>query len=673
MSFLAPLFLLGLIGIAVPILLHRMNFSDPPSQPFSSVLLMKNSEQIAATEKKLRYLLLLAARILALFLLVLLFVQPALRSDSPLITGPDQQHNLIVLDQSLSMSVSDLWQQALDRAEQRIDAMEDDETAQIIGAGADIRLITEATADRSTLIQGLARLEPEYTSLDYGQVVAALDNLAAGNEIPTQIYFLTDAQASNMPVRFSDLIPRRAIGLELDRVQLQSQAFNWALAADYAENEVRANVVSYSSPARQMQVDLFIEGDLRGTETVNLPASGSAQAIFENLDLDIDESRLEVRIEPGDTDIFPADDRYFLTANSLESVDVLILAANPSLQDTLFMDTALTSIAAPEVSTNVVYGGAGVNYSLEDFDLVVAMDAAALSEAVSNSLRSYAERGGNILAIAGTTSQSSGSLGLTEHQLSGYSPTFGTTETQGILIQRRLHGSVSDFSGTLSAQLYNPSELELIEDDLLIASTSEGYPWLVEHSLGLGRILIVTHSLSPDATNLGIAPEFVPLLRSWIKYLGGSGELPDQYETGDQIQVGIDLEENRTAPVQQVFLPEGDPLLSLQQQRQIQAVRFETPGVYGLQTSRGEHLAAVNTATAESDLTPMAENLIAQWRDLGSPQERSAANSVATAENGDNSILKSFESWLLPLLLIIILVESVLGNAHLKVRRETIA
>lgn len=673
MSFLAPLFLLGLLGIAVPILLHRMNFSDPPSQPFSSVLLMKNSEQIAATEKKLRYLLLLAARILALFLLVLLFVQPALRSDSPLISGPDQQHNLIVLDQSVSMSVSDLWQQALDRAEERIDAMEDNETAQIIGAGADIRLITEATADRSALIQGMARLEPEYTALDYGQVVAALDNLAAGNEIPTQIYFITDAQASNMPVRFSDLIPRRALGLELDQVQLQSQAFNWALAANYAGDEVRANVVSYGSPARQMQVELFVEGELSASETVDVPASGSVQAIFQDLALDIDESRLEVRIDSGDTDIFSADNRYFLSANSLESVEVLILAADPSLQDTVFMDTALTSIAEPEVSTNVVYGGAGVNYSLDDFNLVVAMDAAALSEAVSESLSSYAERGGNILAVAGASSQNQGSLGLTEHQLSGSPVTFGTSESQGILIQRQLHGSVSDFSGTLSAQLYNPSELTLLEDDLLIASTSEGYPWLVEHNLGLGRILIVTHSLSPEATNLSIAPEFVPLLRSWIKYLGGSGELPDNYETGEQIQVGVNLEENRTAPVQQVFLPGGEPLLSLQQQRQIQAVRFEAPGIYGLQTSRGEHLAAVNVASAESDLTPMAENLVAQWRDLGSSQERGAANSTTAIESGESTILKSFESWLLPLLLIIILIESILGNAHLKVRRETIA
>ena len=670
MSLLAPLFLLGLLGIAIPVLLHRMNFSDPPSQLFSSVLLMKNSEQIAATEKKLRYLLLLAARILALLLLVLLFVQPSLRSDSPLIAGPGQQHTLLVLDQSLSMSTAGLWQQAIEHAEARIDAMADNETAQIVGAGADIRLMTEATADRGVLTQALNRLEPEYTALNYGQLVAALDNLAATNEVATQIHFITDAQASNMPVRFSDLIPRRAIGLELDLVQPEGQSFNWSLAANYTDNQVRANIIGHNSPARQMQVEMLVEGELRDSQIVDLPASGSALAIFNNLNLDIDESRLEIVVDTGDSDALPADNQYYLTANTIESLNVLILSANPSLEDALFLDTALNSIASPSVSTNVVYGGGPVNFALGEFDLVVSLDAAALSEAVSNSLRTFVDRGGNILIVAGNSTQNQRNLGLTEHEFVASAPNLGSADIQRLLIQRPLHGSVSVFSGAIGAQLYQASEMTLLEDDLVIASTSSGFPWLVEHNQGLGRMLIVSHPLSPEFTNLSVAPEFVPLLRSWVSYLGGAGELPSNYQTGEQIQVGVDLEENRAAPVQQIFLPNGSPLLSLQQQSQVQTVRFETPGVYGLQTSRGRHLAAVNTPTTESDLTGMSGDLIAQWRNLASIQQRSETNSAATSQTADNSILKSFESWLLPLLVLIILIESILGNAHLRVRRE---
>ena len=672
MSLLAPLFLLGLLGIAIPVILHRMNYSDPPSQMFSSVLLMKHSEQITSTEKKLRYLLLLAARILALILLVLLFVQPSLRSNNPLITGPRLQNSLIVLDQSLSMTAPGVWQQALERAETRIRALADNETAQIVGAGADIRLMTEATADQGVLIQALDRLEPEFTTLDYGQLVGALDNLAATNEIDTAIHFITDAQASNMPVRFSDLIPRRAVGLELDQIQPEGQAFNWSVTADYAEDQVRANIVSHAGPAREIRVDLHVEDELYATESVTVPASGSVLATFEGLDLDIDESRLHVTIDSGDSDAISADDEFYMSTNSVEVMSVLILEAGTSRAGVVFLDTALNSISDPVLETDVIGGRADITLALADYDLVVLSDLVALSEIVQDALTTYTERGGSLLAIAGPATRSSGEFIITGHSFENAAALGGNTESQGLLIQQPLHGAVSDFSGTIGAKLYQPQEMNLLEGDQVIISTNNGFPWLVEHNLGLGRVLILSHSLLAEDSDLSLTPEFVPLLRSLVKYLGGSGELPSNYQTGEQIQVGIDLEENRAAPVQQVFLPNGSPLLSLQQQSQIQTVRFETPGIYGLQTSRGEHLTSVNTPDTESDLTTMSEALIAQWRNLASFQQRAEANTEATFQNSENLIIKSFESWLLPLLVLIILIESILGNAHLKVRREIV-
>ncbi|GEM_PF-618554 len=676
MILLAPLFLLGLFAIALPIWLHRMNFSDPPSQPFSSVRLMRQSEQIASTEQKLRYLLLLAARILALLILAFLFAQPLFLTNSPLVSATEQRHNLIVLDQSLSMTAPDVWQGALDKAEARIEAMQNFETAQIIGAGSEIRLVTEVTADKGELSQALNRLAPEYVSLDYGQIVSTLDEIAATNgngdsqdAIPTQIYFISDAQASNLPVRFSDLIPSRANGLELDIVGSPAQVFNWSVSASYDRDKVVANVVSHNGPARQMQVDLLVNGEIRASQNLDIPASGSALATFDELALELDETRLEVVLNSVNPDALVADNRFYITANSLEALSVLILAADPSLQDTLFLDTALRSIAAPNIETDLMYGGGSVNFALDEYDLVVVSDIASLSEGVTEALRTFAARGGNLLSIAGPITQSAGEIELTGHNFVD-AVSLDASDSQGLLIQQPLHGAVSEFSGAINAQVYQASELELLEGDEVIASTNNGYPWLVEHSLGLGRTLIVTQSLLPAATDLSVAPEFVPLLRSWMNYLGGAGELPDSFETGEKIQVGIDVAANRSAPVQQVFLPNGDPLLSLSQQGQVQAVQFQMPGIYGLQTTRGEHLVAVNTPTIESDLTPISDALIAQWRNLASVQEVRTAEAIGSVSGGQTTSLKSIENWLLPLLMLIILIESVLGNAHLKVRRE---
>lgn len=674
MGLLAPLFLLGLLVIALPLWLHRMNFSDPPSQPFSSVRLMRHSEQTASTEQELRYWLLLACRILALVLLVLLFAEPVFRSNSPLLAGAEQKHNLIVVDQSLSMSAPNVWQEAIDNAELFIEAMENNETAQVIGASSDTEILTDITADKAELRQALARLEPGYATLDYGQVVEAMDEFASNIETPTNIYFVSDIQASNLPIRFSDLVPSRATGLQLDIAQNQNntqvQPLNWAVTANYDRNRVSANLIGYGTPARQIQLDLLINGELKASQNVDVPASGSAIAQFEELNLALDETHIEVALNLGNSDALDADNSYYISSNSLDALKVLILAADPSLEDSVFLDTAFNSIANPRTQAEVFYAGGQANFALDDFDLVVINDAASLSVNISSALDAFAQRGGNLLLVAGPASHVAGEIQFTGHQFDTNNTGFASNEAQGVIVQQPLHGSVSQFDGVINSQLYQIRQLQTLEGDQIIASTNNGYPWLVEHSMGLGKALILSHSLMPEATDLSLAPEFVPLLRSWANYLGGSGELPNQYVTGDQIQAGVDLNGNRATQVQQVFLPDGSPMLSLSQQAQVQRVTFETPGIYGLQTARGEHLVAVNTPDTESDLAPISDQLVAQWRNLAAEAntpENLAENSI---QSSSITRLLSIEDWLLPLLLLIILAESVLGNAHLKVRRE---
>ena len=64
MTLLAPLFLLGLASIALPIWLHRMNTQSPKRERFSSAMLLEESTQQTYIRKQLQYILLLALRIL---------------------------------------------------------------------------------------------------------------------------------------------------------------------------------------------------------------------------------------------------------------------------------------------------------------------------------------------------------------------------------------------------------------------------------------------------------------------------------------------------------------------------------------------------------------------------------------------------------------------------------
>ena len=73
MSLLFPLYLLGLLGLALPWILHRFSDQTPPEQLFPSKQFLESTTPPVSRKRTLRYRALLALRILSLLLLCILF------------------------------------------------------------------------------------------------------------------------------------------------------------------------------------------------------------------------------------------------------------------------------------------------------------------------------------------------------------------------------------------------------------------------------------------------------------------------------------------------------------------------------------------------------------------------------------------------------------------------
>ena len=77
---LAPWFLLGLAGLALPVWLHRFARQTDQKLPFASAMFLEPSEIRRSRRHELRYWLLLLLRLLLLALIVLAFAAPLWRS-----------------------------------------------------------------------------------------------------------------------------------------------------------------------------------------------------------------------------------------------------------------------------------------------------------------------------------------------------------------------------------------------------------------------------------------------------------------------------------------------------------------------------------------------------------------------------------------------------------------
>ena len=76
MKFVHPGFLWALFALAIPIIIHLFNFRRYKVIYFSSLKFIKHVDQQTRSTQKLKHLLILALRLLAITALVLAFAQP---------------------------------------------------------------------------------------------------------------------------------------------------------------------------------------------------------------------------------------------------------------------------------------------------------------------------------------------------------------------------------------------------------------------------------------------------------------------------------------------------------------------------------------------------------------------------------------------------------------------
>ena len=102
LTLLNPLLLLGLTATILPILIHRITRKKVSEKKFSAVYLLLQSQRIAARPQRLKHLLLLVLRILAVVMIVFLMARPMLMRPgfAALLKGGAK---VMILDNSMSM------------------------------------------------------------------------------------------------------------------------------------------------------------------------------------------------------------------------------------------------------------------------------------------------------------------------------------------------------------------------------------------------------------------------------------------------------------------------------------------------------------------------------------------------------------------------------------------
>jgi len=660
-TFLAPIFFAGLLAVGLPLWLHRLSSENPNKQVFSSLMLLEPGEPRRVLAKNLQYLLLLALRIAVLALLVFAFAGPAiLRAPSAAISEDSRLH-LIVLDVSASMAYGNRWDAAQDAAVEIIDALGSDDRGQVIAAGRITELLTQETPDPSVLRSAVSAAEPGVFQLSFGQLMRSLDGLVRAADLPVVLHVVTDGQATGLPLRFAELAPREAAEVVIHDVASDEQRpSNWAvesLGGSPITGELQATIAGFADADATRTVRLELEGALVDQQTVTVPAGGRAQVEFAPLELRSGSNRVSVTLSPADG--LAADDARYIALQRPEPRSVLVVSDDLRGRDTLFVLSALETLAALVVDAETISSQDIVDRTLADYHFVVVMDAGGLGVRAAAALRDYVESGGAVLMAMGPRSTALTAVPVTE-QLLQTGGTLRGNEYVAVGAMDVGHPALRGLESIRGARFTRYATIEPAAEDEVLMSLETGPPLLIERELGAGQVLVYASTLDRQWNDLVVQPVFVPFISGLANHMLGGAGFTSEADLGSTLAVrALGFSGG------QIFDPAGDVALGL---GGTEDVLLDKIGFYEVVGGGVSQLVAVNFDVLESDLATMDGATIDRWQRLGiGPGE--AANAALAVEDEEAATPSPIGLWVLGLLVVAVVMESWAGNWHLRVRR----
>jgi len=400
MSFLYPSFLWALFALIIPVIIHLFYFRRYKTVYFTNLRFLKEVKEQTNSWQRLRNLLVLAARMLALAALVFAFAQPYWqKAGSKTELG---NHDVsIFFDNSYSMSAEAedlrLLEKARLRAEEIVAAYGPNDRIQILSMdleGRDQRLLSKEDA-----LQRIREIQLSYQVQDMERVFNRQKQaLEKGENKKKQAFIISDFQKNS-----SDLAKIEAdTQLQLSLVPLQAEALkNVAIDSAWFEapvqglnqnNRLFVKIRNYGqTDQNKLRLSLQLNGENRPIGSLDVPANS---AIYDTISLNLNKTGWYLA-ELQLTD-FPIefDNSYRFSFYVKEKLQLLELYEGQALGaiSAAFSDDDYFEMRSQSVSQ--------LDYSkLPQNDLIILSQLSKLSSGLQAELKTYVEEGGKLLIL----------------------------------------------------------------------------------------------------------------------------------------------------------------------------------------------------------------------------------------------------------------------------------
>lgn len=652
---LAPFFLAGIVAIGLPLWLHRIAREERIRLPFASLMLLEASEVRDTSRRSLRYLVLLALRIVFIVVLALAFAGPLVKPNALVGNRPAELH-AIVLDGSLSMQYLDRWERAQERARELIDGLKNNDRALLVWAsGRKIDLVAGPVfaVERGVLHGALATLKPNLDRLDYGSLMTSSRAWLTVDAAPAHLHLITDVQASAAPLNFADLQAPPNTRMQVHAVSdaVRDNVTVVAIELHGAhERTLTVNLQGVSERARGREVVVFVDE----REIARKPVA--AALTFGPLPLKSGAHRLRVSVVPSDA--LPQDDHYFAVIEHA-APSVLLVTRDAKSDAAAYLAAAIESQDALPLTVVHATPNTLATTALTQYAAVVIADSGILDAADAKRIAQYGAAGGATFITLGPQAAR-----LEREPITGFEIRRIVANEQRVAQVDDSHPVLRDARGWRAVRFLRHIVVTPVASDRVLLTLEDGSPLLIERPHDVertGRTLLLAAPLDREWNDLGIHPLFVRFIADAVRHLTGRDAMLASHVIGAQVATGI-----VSGSGGQIFNPDGERVLAMSELARASRFVPEQVGFYEVRSGQHTRWVAVNTDRRESALAPMSAESVRRWETLTSVPEVAPVATTTSAELPRRSIGGD----LLLLAAALLLSELLLGNHRLTIRRD---
>ncbi len=547
MEFINSAALWGMGLVAVPFIIHLITRRRAVPKRFAAMRFVLLSHRNLKRKLRLKRILILLARVLAVAALALLIAHPTLPADERNVKmGKAPRSLAIIVDNSISMTAGKVgerpWDNAVTMAQSIAESMTAGQQAALLvtnpGPGEPS---PSFSADPKTLRRQAKKMELSHVYMPITESVSqAISLMESAHHRLRQILLITDLQRA--PWGETTLAAPSGAELVVIDAGSKGRVDNAAVtdvilepSTGEARYDATVKAAGYARDSRPgVEVTVTVGDEVQTRGFLDLPAEGMASKRMSFSAEGEGILRARAQITP---DALEVDDRYYFTARAGGRIKALMVDGDPRAErygaESYYLMNALNPKleARSRIDPTLITPPGLEEAELGDYDLVITANVGSYSEKSQDKLKRYVTGGGALfISLGNNTGPGKFSSEYGELAPAGLYVLKEPVEPAHIQADELSHPAVSIFSTPQGADLslaefkkyymLDLSEARGEKPDVVLRF-QDGSPALVEKPLGRGRVAMWASTFDREWNDFCIYPAYLPLLQQMALYLTG--------------------------------------------------------------------------------------------------------------------------------------------------------